>query len=156
MRPTPMPVPWTLLHLLLPGIFVAFSCVEPVVSVATWSCSNCGGVHDAVLCPSYGDNSRFRLSDGQPCPVRDRTAVCRYSPIHGRVLQMPEDCDRFYWALTFSGIKSDRSAVRSTRAELADFVRENPHMQSCGSDVTYANRAPLEFGFQLGSYAACL
>ena len=27
-------------------------------------------------------------------------------------------------------------------------------MQSCGSDVTFANRVPLEFGLPLGSYAA--
>ena len=132
----------------------ASSCVEPVATAAPWPCSKCGGVHDAVSCPSYGDNSRFRHSDGQPCPVSDRTAVCRYSPIHGRVIPTPEDCDCLYWALTFSGIKSNRSAVRSTRAELADFVRDNPHMQSCGSNVTYANRAPLEFGLPLDSYAA--
>ena len=135
------------------SIASAFSCADSVMSAATCSCSKCGGMHDAASCPSF-DKNRLRHSDGQPCPVSDRTAVGRYNPIHGRVLPMPEDCDCVYWALTFGGVKSDRSVVRSTRAELADFMRDNPSMQSYGSDVTYANRSQGEFKLPLGSYAA--
>ena len=68
----------------------ALSCVDHVASAATWPCSKCGGVHGTVSCPSFGDNNRIEHSDGQPCPVPDRTAACRYDPIHGRVVEVPK------------------------------------------------------------------
>jgi hypothetical protein len=47
----------------------------------------------------------------------------------------------------------DEAAVRSTRAELADFEKENPTAKSYGSDFTYAERSREEFGKPLDEYA---
>ena len=136
------------------SIASALPWVDHVLSAATQSCSRCGGEHDPASCPHFGNEGRVPHPDGLPCPVLERTAISAYRPVHGRVCPMPADCDCVFWALAFTAGQSSRSDVRSTRAELADFVRDNPCIRSYGSDVTYADRSLEEFGLPLVEYAA--
>jgi len=136
-------------------------------------CEKCGDAHDPTWCPNYGSKIRGAHADAQRCSDRDRSAASKFSTIHARVHKMPKDGHCLFTALNYDGKKAgkhythtmtvlsstqnqptlDYSGARSTRAGIADFMKDNPNMQSYGSDMSYADRSIAECGMPIDEYA---